>query len=135
MHFLQFIISRTYDFREVAGLIVLAVIITAVFVRVVVWGRWKRLFRKKSRAVVSGLIHEQFAPIMKGFPGNPSEARFIGKPVDFVVFRGLSTGEVNEIIFVEVKSHPGISLNSNERSVRKAVEKRMVRWEQYHPPA
>lgn len=93
------------------------------------------MFRKKSRAVVSGLIHEQFAPIMKGFPGNPSEARFIGKPVDFVVFRGLSTGEVSEIIFVEVKSHPGISLNSNERSVRKAVEKRMVRWEQYHPPA
>jgi len=83
--------------------------------------------------VVTGLVNEQMAPLLKDFPGTPSDARFIGKPIDYIVFEGLSDGQVSEIIFVEVKSTPTGRLNSNERSVRDAIKEKRVRWTKYSP--
>ncbi|MDI6691383.1 MAG: Holliday junction resolvase-like protein [Candidatus Bathyarchaeota archaeon] len=40
----------------------------------------------KSRAVLKGALAEQLAPIFKIFGYNPSDARFIGDPVDYVIF-------------------------------------------------
>lgn len=88
---------------------------------------------KRSRAVLSGQIGEQLAPFLPDFPGNPDDARFLGKPLDFVIFDGLSEGAVREIVFVEVKSG-GAALNANERSVRDAVRAGRVRWAEYRLP-
>ncbi len=52
---------------------------------------------ERSRAVISGQISEQIAPWLPDFPVNPSEARFIGKPVDFVAFSGAEEGDVREV--------------------------------------
>jgi len=93
--------------------------------------RWNRLYRSRAQAVVKGLVNEQFAPLMANFPGAPSDARFIGKPVDYIVFSGLSEGSVDEIIFVEVKSRNRAGLTPNERRVRDAVENARVRWMVY----
>ena len=41
---------------------------------------------KRSKAVIGGQVAEQIAPFLPNFPANPSDARFIGKPVDFIVF-------------------------------------------------
>ena len=41
---------------------------------------------KRSRAVVGGQVAEQLAPYLPDFPCNPGDARFIGKPIDFVCF-------------------------------------------------
>ena len=43
----------------------------------------------KSRAVLSGFFSEQLSPYLPDFPFNPNEVRFIGKPVDFLVFKGM----------------------------------------------
>ena len=48
---------------------------------------------KRSKAVINGQVAEQIAPFLPDFPANPSDARFIGKPVDFIVFSGLSENE------------------------------------------
>ena len=51
---------------------------------------------KRSGAVKGGQLAEQIAPFLPEFPCDPVDARFIGKPVDFVAFPGLAaTGEYN----------------------------------------
>jgi len=85
---------------------------------------------ERSRAVLSGQISEQLAPWLPDFPVNPSDARFIGKPIDFVAFCGTDEGSVSEIVFVEVKSGKS-ALSYVERSVRDAVVGGHVRWVEY----
>ena len=88
---------------------------------------------KRSRAVLGGQFSEQLAPYLPGFPGDPTEARFIGKPVDFISFSGSSAGAVDEVLFIEVKS--GLSrLSRVERSLREAVESGRVRYVEYRVP-
>jgi len=41
-----------------------------------------------SRAVLKGKMAEQFAPILPEFQYLPSDAKFLGDPVDYVVFDG-----------------------------------------------
>ena len=54
---------------------------------------------KKSREVLSGQFSEQLAPFLPDFKYSPSEARFIGKPVDFIVFKGMDQKEINKKVF------------------------------------
>jgi predicted Holliday junction resolvase-like endonuclease len=42
----------------------------------------------RSRSTLKGKIAEQMAPILPEFAYNPADARFIGSPVDFVIFDG-----------------------------------------------
>jgi predicted Holliday junction resolvase-like endonuclease len=53
--------------------------------------------------------------------------RFLGGPVDLVVFDGLKEGEVDRIVFLKVKSGDA-GLTMRERSVRAAVEAGAVEW-------
>lgn len=85
---------------------------------------------ERSRSVLSGQISEQIAPWLPDFPVNPSDARFVGKPVDFVAFCGAEEGSVREIVFIEVKTGRS-SLSSVERSVRDAIVQGRVRWVEY----
>ena len=88
---------------------------------------------KKSRGVLAGQFAEQLAPYLPGFRWSPSEVRFLGKPIDFVVFRGLDEGRVDEVVFVEVKSGAS-TLSTPERRLRDAIKKRRVRWVEYRVP-
>jgi predicted Holliday junction resolvase-like endonuclease len=88
---------------------------------------------KRSRAVLGGLYSEQLAPYLPGFPFDPTEVRFVGKPVDFVAFVGAASGRIEEVAFVEVKSG-NASLNPIERSLRDAISKGKVRWVEYRAP-
>lgn len=86
---------------------------------------------KRSKAVINGQVAEQIAPFLPDFPANPSDARFIGKPVDFIVFSGLSENEkIDEILFVEVKTGKSL-LSEREKEVKKAIEQRKVRYVEY----
>src|SRR5258706_3098353 len=49
---------------------------------------------QRSLAVTAGKVHEQLVPYLPEFGFNPKDARFLGSPVDLVVFDGLSAGEV-----------------------------------------
>jgi predicted Holliday junction resolvase-like endonuclease len=82
---------------------------------------------QRSFAVTSGKVHEQLIPYLPGFDYNPKDVRFLGSPVDLVVFDGLAEGEVRRIIFVEVKTGRA-TLTARERSVRDVVQCRRVEW-------
>ena len=83
---------------------------------------------KRSTAVVSGRVAEQLAPYLPEFPYSPREARFLGTPVDLVVFEGLDADEVTRVVFVEVKTG-GAGLSRRERSVRNCVQRGDVAFE------
>src|SRR3989339_1441401 len=85
---------------------------------------------KQSRAVLSGQFSEQIAPYMPDFPYKPTEARFVGKPVDFIVFRGMDEKKIEEVVFVEVKSGQG-QLSNVEKSLKEAIKNKSVAWHEY----
>jgi len=88
---------------------------------------------KKSRAVIAGQFSEQLSPYLPDFPFKPTEARFLGKPIDFIVFKGLDEKEPEEIIFVEVKSRDS-SLSTVERRIRNLINEKKVSWFEYRIP-
>ncbi len=85
---------------------------------------------KRSRSVVAGKAGEQLAPLLSGFSDrfDPADARFMGAPVDYVVFDGLGAGELREVVLLEVKTG-GSRLNANEREVERAVAEGRVSYE------
>ena len=86
---------------------------------------------RKSRYVLTGKLTEQISPYLPDFPYDPTEVRFIGAPIDFVVFKGLSQREISEVVFLEVKTGTG-SLSHTEKSLKESVRSGRVKWEEYH---
>lgn len=93
--------------------------------------RYTKLVRRdavqRSQAVTVGKVYEQLVPYLPDFPFNPKDVRFLGTPVDLVVFDGLSDGLVRRVVFVEVKT-AGSDLSSRERRVRDAIKSGRVDW-------
>jgi predicted Holliday junction resolvase-like endonuclease len=81
----------------------------------------------KSQSVTIGKMTEHIVPYLPGFRFNPADARFIGSPIDFVVFDGLSDDDVKKIIFIEIKTGSS-NLSTRERSVRNAVQDKNIEW-------
>ena len=68
---------------------------------------------------------------MPGFPCNPGDVKFLGKPVDFVAFPGSAEGrKIEEVVFIEVKTGES-KLSNREKEIRQAVENKKVRYVVY----
>jgi predicted Holliday junction resolvase-like endonuclease len=93
--------------------------------------RARREAIRGSRLTKGGQIAEHLAPFLPGFceSFNPKDARFVGHPVDFVVFDGLEEGEVGSIVFLEVKSGDSSDLSKRQRQIRRTVDAGNVRFE------
>src|SRR4030043_1590526 len=87
----------------------------------------------KSRAVLGGQFSEQLAPYLPDFKYLPTECRFIGKPIDFIVFKGMDDKDINEVVFVEVKSG-NAKLNQHEKNLKETIDKKRVKWVEYRIP-
>ena len=82
---------------------------------------------QRSQAVTAGKVHEQLIPYLPAFPFNPKDVRFLGSPIDLVVFDGLAEGRVRRIVFLEVKTGSA-GLTSRERWVRDVIQAQGVEW-------
>ena len=49
------------------------------------------------------MVREQLAPLLI-FSSYGIDLRFVGTPIDFIAFKGLSSGRLEEVVFIEVKS-------------------------------
>jgi len=87
----------------------------------------------RSHAVIAGKVQEQLVPYLPGFGFNPKDARFLGSPVDLVVFDGLDEGVLRRVVFVEIKTG-GSTLSSRERQLQKAIGERRVEWQELRLP-
>lgn len=86
---------------------------------------------KRSRAVTGGFAGEQMAAFLPEFPCNPADCRFVGKPIDYIGFKGASeTDEISEILLIEVKTGES-RLSRREKQVRDCVEKGRVKYVEY----
>ena len=97
-------------------------------------GRVSKVAIAQSRAVLGGKFTEQMAPYLPEFKYDPTEARFIGSPIDLIVFPGLSEGDPREIVIMEVKSSRTVNLSPQEKKIRQLIEDGMVRWELLQKP-
>ena len=88
-----------------------------------------------SRAVIKGKIAEQFAPLFPEFNYYPNDAKFLGDPIDYIVFSGYSDfreGLANlddlEIVFIDIKTG-NAQLSPSQQAIQYAVAKGRVRFE------
>ena len=88
-----------------------------------------------SRAVLKGKMAEQLAPIMPEFQYLPSDAKFLGDPVDYVVFDGYTDfrdgegdAEDIEVVLIAIKSG-GARLTKGQQAIARAVQEGRVRFE------
>jgi predicted Holliday junction resolvase-like endonuclease len=89
----------------------------------------------RARSTLKGKIAEQMAPVLPEFPFNPADARFIGSPVDYVIFDGLTDVADDKkkeirIVFMDVKSGNAV-LTRTQRVIRQAVEEKAIAWETF----
>ena len=87
---------------------------------------------KKSEAVIRGKVTEHLIPYFPDFEYNPKDARFLGTPVDFIIFDGLSEGEMNKVAFIEVKSGKNCTLSRREQLVKDCIDRGKVSYEIIH---
>ena len=85
---------------------------------------------RRSSAVVSGKVTEHLTPYLGVFPYNPKDARFLGAPIDLIVFDGMSDDDLRQIVFLEVKTNTS-TLSSRERRIRDAVQAGRVAWREF----
>ncbi len=95
----------------------------------------RRQSAEQSRAVLKGKLAEQMAPLLPGFTYWPADARFLGDPVDYIVFNGYSKvkdgGEVEEdveVVILDIKQGKSM-LTNGQRQIAKAIEAGRVRFE------
>lgn len=78
-------------------------------------------FSKQSQSVKYGQLTEQWIPFSKDFPYSSQNFRFIGKPIDGLVF------EEDKVVFVEFKTNKS-ALNESQKKIKELIEKKKVEW-------
>ena len=66
---------------------------------------------------------------------NPKDLRFLGTPIDYIGFKGLSDGNPEEIIFIEIKNSTKPSLNEREKAIKKLIEEKKVVFKTFNVKA
>ncbi|MFH2112371.1 MAG: Holliday junction resolvase-like protein [Candidatus Bathyarchaeota archaeon] len=92
----------------------------------------------RQRATVKGLISEQLAPLLPEFTDlcNPADARFLGNPIDYVVFKDMTCDQGDEkpieILLIDVKTGRA-GLSHVQRRIKEAVDSRRVSFHVLRP--
>lgn len=89
----------------------------------------------RSRYVLKGKIAEQLVPLLRDkFKHDPADARFLGMPIDYIIFDGYSAVKDSNsevpisIVIADIKTG-NAQLNRTERKIKDAVDAGRVRWE------
>ncbi|HRU50127.1 MAG TPA: Holliday junction resolvase-like protein [Candidatus Absconditabacterales bacterium] len=107
--------------------LVIGYLIAKLYFEIKVRGQRKNAV-ERSKNVLIGQVNEKIAPILPGFPYNYKDLVFIGKGIDYLVFDGLSKGNLREIIFLEIKSGNS-GLNRNETMIKKCIENGKIAYD------
>jgi predicted Holliday junction resolvase-like endonuclease len=75
-----------------------------------------------------GNVVEVILPTLNNYQWSLPDSRFLGKPIDFIEFHGLTAGKITEINFVEIKSG-NAKINGHQKAIKKAVHDGQVSQE------
>lgn len=99
----------------------------------------KKQALESSRSTLKGRIGEQIAPLLPDFLKlyEPADARFIGTPIDYIIFKNMSkvsdnTDEPIEIVLLDVKTGTS-SLTKIQKMIKTAVESGRVKFDILRP--
>jgi len=89
----------------------------------------------RSARTLSGKTLERFIPFLEDFPYDPHDVRWLGDPVDLVIFDGYSKNkesgdDIKQIVFCEVKSGQS-KLSGIQKRLKSLVEQKKVKWEEF----
>lgn len=87
-----------------------------------------------SRSAIKGSVSEQLLPLLPGLKYSPGDMRFIGAPIDYIIFDGYDEaketgGQINAIIIADVKRGNRAKLSPIQLKIKQAVDAGNVRWE------
>ncbi|MBS8121640.1 Holliday junction resolvase-like protein [Candidatus Vampirococcus lugosii] len=119
------------DFIFILFGIIIGLIIGYLFAKIHFWIKNKSVRKDaigRSKSVILGQVNEKIAPILPQFNYNYKDLVFIGKGIDYIVFDGLSEGNLNKIVFLEIKTGKS-NLNKNEKSIKSKLEESKVEYE------
>jgi len=85
---------------------------------------------RRSSLVLSGKYMEKSVPFLETFPYDAHDMRWLGDPIDFVIFDGSSKGDVDQIVFCEVKTGKS-TLSNVQRKIKELIENKKVKWEEF----
>ena len=87
----------------------------------------------RSARVLSGKTLEKFVPFLDKFPYDPHDVKWLGDPIDLVIFDGYSSkGSPQQIVFCEVKSGQS-KLSKVQRDIKELIENKKVKWFEFKP--
>jgi predicted Holliday junction resolvase-like endonuclease len=85
----------------------------------------------RSARTLSGKTLEKLVPFLENFPYDAHDIRWLGDPVDLVIFDGYSSqGTPSQIVFCEVKSGES-KLTKIQNRIKELIEKKKVGWEEF----
>ena len=84
----------------------------------------------RSARSLSGKSLEKLVPFLERFPYDPHDVRWLGDPIDLVIFDGKSEDKVKQVVFCEVKSGES-RLTDVQKEVKDAIEKKRVKWDEF----
>lgn len=84
----------------------------------------------RSKRTLRGKVYEHLVPFEDDFGFNPQDCRFLGAPVDYLVYDGLSEGALERIVFLEIKTGHS-RLTTRQRLVKKTIEEGEVEFQVY----
>jgi len=83
---------------------------------------------ERSARTLSGKTLEKLIPFLEKFPYDAHDLRWLGDPVDFIIFDGYSSEKSpKQIVFCEVKSGES-KLSKVQNEIKELVEKKKVKW-------
>jgi len=85
---------------------------------------------ERSARTLSGKTLEKLVPFLENFPHDPHDIRWLGDPIDLVVFDGYSAEKPDKIVFCEVKSGES-RLTAGQKKIKELVEGKKVKWEEF----
>ena len=84
----------------------------------------------RSRNTLMGRLWETIAPYIPKFKYHPADMKFMGSPIDYIIFEGMSEKNIKRVVFLEVKSGSS-KLNAQERKLKEAIQNKRVKWEEF----
>jgi|FaiFalDrversion2_1042247.scaffolds.fasta_scaffold00044_3 predicted Holliday junction resolvase-like endonuclease len=84
----------------------------------------------RSARALSGKTLEKLIPFLDRFKHNPHDVRWLGDPIDLIVFDGYSEDNPQKITFLEIKSGNS-KLTSKQNKIKELIEKKKVEWEEF----
>lgn len=111
------------------GLLIVAVVILAILLRKEIQKKRKVIKKviyieqkKRSQSARYGYLFQNFVPLLKDFPYNKYNVRFLGDPIDAIAFE-----LPKEVIFLEFKLNTA-QLTPKQKIIKKLIEDGKVRF-------